>query len=222
MTGLVRKTTLLSAGALLIAGAAMAGIPSAANSVIPSCITVSDGSLSGACNSMTIRDAANNPVANVTVVLDFTTCSPDGSVEECSAQPNPIVGTAGVVTGPGETITYTADGSGNLCVTVIGSGTNITPSAAGRPVCAKIIAASVLMGTVTVTVVKYDQDSSGGVGGLDGALWVTDFLANPTYNSRSDYDCSGGVGGLDGALWVSAFLLPMTATELSTCPGLLP
>ena len=208
MTGLVRKATLLTVGGLLLAGAAMAGIPSSANSTIPTCITVMDGSVPALCGGplalFTIKDANNNAVGSVTIVLDFTTCSPDASVDECNAQPDPTIGSTGVIEGPFETLAYTADLSGQLCTSVIGSGTNVTPLASGRPVCCKIYAASQFMGTATVTVVRYDLSGDGLVGGLDGSLWVSDFF-NANYNSRADYDCSGTIGGLDGSLWVASF-----------------
>ena len=40
MTGLVRKASLLTAAGLLIASAAMAGVPSPGNSTFPACITL--------------------------------------------------------------------------------------------------------------------------------------------------------------------------------------
>ena len=208
MTGLVRKATLLTVGGLLFAGAALAGIPSSANSTIPTCITIMDGKVPAVCSSpsavFTIKDANNNAVSSVTIVLDFTTCSPDAGVEECDAQPDPTIGSAGVIEGPAETLAYTADLSGQLCTSVVGTGTNVTPLASGRPVCCKIYAASQFMGTATVTVVKYDLTGDGLVSGLDGAFWVADFFS-ANYNSRADYDCTGTIGGVDGALWVASF-----------------
>src|SRR6185503_18865502 len=79
MTGLVRKATLLSIGGVLLAGAAFAGIPAAANSQAP-CIILMDfpnstnnvGANPGVCNVGTlkviVRDALNNPVAGSDVV----------------------------------------------------------------------------------------------------------------------------------------------------------
>ena len=63
--------------AAVIAGAAMAGLPNAANSDIPASISIFDhnadvsGSLPG--QLIVIRDESNNPVPNAVVVIDLTT-----------------------------------------------------------------------------------------------------------------------------------------------------
>src|SRR5262252_1224345 len=79
MTGLVRKATLLTAAGLLAASAAMAGVPSAANSTTPACISLV-GSLSGVPDgagqfTVTVRDLANNPLNGASVVIDLSGCA---------------------------------------------------------------------------------------------------------------------------------------------------
>src|SRR5262245_8191930 len=78
MTGLVRKATLLTAAGMLIASAAMAGVPSAANSTTPSCISLV-GSLGGVPDAagtfnIIVRDLANNPLNGASVVIDLSGC----------------------------------------------------------------------------------------------------------------------------------------------------
>ena len=98
MTGLVRKATLLAACGLVVAGAAAAGVPNAANSQKP-CIILADfpnsnqfgGVNPGVCavNALKVieRDALNNPVANSAVVLDFTTCAATFQLADTQADP---------------------------------------------------------------------------------------------------------------------------------------
>src|SRR5215475_10671403 len=90
MTGLVRKATLLCVGGILVAGAAMAGVPSGANSQKP-CILLMDfgnstngvGVNAGVCGQpalkVIVRDGNNMVVAGATVVLDFSTCGTGGA-----------------------------------------------------------------------------------------------------------------------------------------------
>ena len=75
MTGLVRKATLLTAAALVVASAAMAGVPSETNSTKPACISLV-GSVAGvpdAAGTFTVivRDLANNPLNGASVVIDL-------------------------------------------------------------------------------------------------------------------------------------------------------
>ena len=238
MTGLVRKATLLSVGGLLIAGAAMAGLPNAANSDIPASISIfddnADVSASLPDQRLVIRDENNIPVPNATVVFDFTTGAsanrgvgiqsncPDASVEICLVQPSPYVGQPGATVGPGEVITFVTDANGELFVTIIGSGINVTPDPAGRPVCAHIYAGSVAMGTVIVTMTTYNLEPDAELNFFDGSRWLDDEGADPpTYNSRSDYQGDGDVDFFDGSLLLVA--LDGTAPYIQTdCGGLVP
>ena len=81
MTGLVRKASLLAAAGVLMASAAFAGVPSAANSTgMPSFIPLVTrdalgnpdaklfGTVSPAGFSITVRDLANNPLNRLPVV----------------------------------------------------------------------------------------------------------------------------------------------------------
>ena len=207
MTGLVRKATLLSACGLLLAGAAMAGIPNAANSPLPtSPLIIADGDNPGAaCHTFAfvVRDALNNPVAGSDVVLDFSTCAA-GDAAVCLTQPD-----AGVtVTAIGKTVLKTTDGLGAVSFRLLGQGTNpgLPP-----PTCVKVYASGNLLGTVQVRIVKYDLDGTGSVGGSDGTIWGDRFLEGAgVINAWCDYDCTGiPIGGSDGTLWGDAFLLPL-------------
>jgi len=232
MTGLVRKATLLCVAGVLLAGAAMAGVPSGANSQKP-CIVLMDlsnstnnvGSNPGVCGQpallVIVRDANNAPVAGATVVLDFSTCNAS-NVKLASVQADPG---AAVACG-GKTITKTANGSGVVCFSVIG-GTNVSDLSSGHsyynglPVrnlgpsatfaCCKIYADAQLLGTVAVAINKYDLDNDGTVVGGDGGYEIDAIGANVAgpgggggYWTFGDYNCDGSVNGGDGSLHVDA------------------
>src|SRR5262245_33300461 len=177
MTGLVRKATLLAACGLVVAGAAMAGIPNAANSQKP-CVILADfpnsnqfgGVNPGVCvvNALKVivRDALNNPVANSDVVLDFSTCGASpGPIMLGTTQADPAITTACA----GRTVLKTTNALGEVCFSVI-SNTNIVNSSAGSPfytgtpvrnmgptaglTCCKIYASGQMLGTQLVIVNK--------------------------------------------------------------------
>ena len=51
MTGLIRKATLMTLCGCVVAGAAMAGIPSASTSTVPTCIKLVGRNLAGAVDT---------------------------------------------------------------------------------------------------------------------------------------------------------------------------
>ncbi len=89
MTGLVRKAILLSVCGLLFAGAAFASVPSATNSTLPAGVKLV-GTPAGVADpsgqfTVTVRDLANNLIANSAVVIDVSGCTPDIKIQ--STQP---------------------------------------------------------------------------------------------------------------------------------------
>jgi len=200
MTGLVRKAMLLSAAGILFATAALANVPSAGNSQVPSCFSLM-GSLAGAPDAhgtftVLVRDLANNPLNGASVVVDLANahdlkmCSDQldaGTLVNCAAK------TTRKFTQPNGTVTFTVLGGSN------GSGNANTLLGAGR-----IFANGVLIGSPTVSA--FDLDGSNGVGINDLSVWLTDFgtPGNPAYG-RSDFDCSGTVGINDLSVWLTEF-----------------
>ena len=235
MTGLVRKATMLCVGGLLLAGAAVAGIPSAANSVIPACIALTDAQSNASCNAMIIRDANNNPVAGASVTLDFSACpnvaGPGGQVQICDTQPDQAVVVNGVSSQPAaavcgsQTITVSADALGQLCVALRG-GTDLAnghgPTAAARPVCCTIYADSKTMGTVVVTVGTFDFNANDLINSGDLSTWlVYAGGAFGTYRSKADYTCDGVVNSGDLSRWLVCAGQGLPGSEIgcvSFCP----
>jgi hypothetical protein len=188
MTGLVRKATLLSIGGLLLAGAAFAGIPAAANSSAP-CIILMDfpnstnnvGANPGVCNVGTlkviVKDALNNPVAGSDVVVDFTSCTGWGTaVRLADTQSDPAVTTSC----GGKTVLKTTDALGEVCFSIEGNTTEVTlasstlpstytglpdrnigPTANAANLCAKVYASGQLLASgKRVIVNRYNLNAS--------------------------------------------------------------
>lgn len=179
MTGLVRKATLLTACGLVLAGAAMAGVPNSANStlggvqvtdydIVTPALAQENGIQSHAAITMTIiRDADNFPVPFATVTVDFSTCGTD--VEMAEIQPDP----AATVNCGAETITIQANAAGEVflgpflartAVNVPGwpddpGSTPIRNIGPAEPIsCATIYAGGFIMGMAVVLVNRFNGD----------------------------------------------------------------
>lgn len=197
MTGLVRKATLLVACGLLAASAAMAAVPSPANSTCPPCVNLV-GTSAGVADpagsvTVTVRDLANVPINNSLVVLDLSGCS---GLQLCDTQPGFTVdcGTQTVrgFTGPGGTITFKVIGHANtLCDAAPRNALN----------CGKIFADGVLL--CSPSIHAFDLNG-GGVGPSDLSSWLCDFFG-PNNPSRSDYNCTGVVDPADLSAWLVDF-----------------
>ena len=208
MTGLVRKATLLTAAGLLAASAAMAGVPSAANSTTPACIALvgnAAGVPDAGLGSFTVivRDLANNPLNGASVVIDLSGCT-DLAICEDQMDVDALV-----VCGSKTTRKFT-DGLGSVSFTVLG-GSNGAGNATTLLGGAKIFANGTLIASPTATA--YDLDGVLGVGANDLSAWFTDFGSGLSYG-RSDYDCGGTIGANDLSLWLTAF---GAGTSSSSC-----
>jgi hypothetical protein len=213
MTGLVRKATLLTAAGLLIASAAMAGVPSATNSTTPACITLV-GSLAGVPDNaagqftVIVRDLANNPLNGASVVIDLSNCL---DIAICD---NQLDAAATVNCGAKTTRKFT-DALGSVTFTVLG-GSNGAGNASTLLSGGRIFANGTLIGSPTASA--YDLDGANGVGAADLSAWLTDFGSGNPYG-RSDYDCNGTVGAGDLSFWLTEFGAGTSAASCAvSCP----
>jgi hypothetical protein len=204
---LVRKATLLTAAGLLAASAAMAGVPSAANSTVPSCVPLV-GNAAGVPDgvgtfTVIVRDLANNPLSGASVVVDLSGCS---ELTICEDQLDPDA----LVVCPSKTTRKFTDGLGSVSFTVLGGG-NGTPAATllGG---AKIFANGTLIGSPTANA--YDLNGLLGLGAADLSSFLGDFASGNPYG-RSDFDCSGALGAADLSKWLSVFA---AGGSQSSCP----
>jgi len=243
MTGLVRKATLLSAGGLLIAGAAMAGLPNQANCTLPAFYSLFNDGTNLALNLgvpgpssqlLVIRDESNNVVPNCEVVFDFDAAvvGADGrlgvqancpaGISICNAQLNPWIGSGTATAGPGKKVTVNCNGLGQLFTTVLGTGPDVIVPAS-RPNCVKIIAGGVNMGFFTLTSVNYNLNSGGNPGEInfaDVSSWLNPSYdggsGTGTYHSWKDYSGDGVVTLFDLSLLLDAVLPPVNTTDPCT------
>ena len=196
MTGLVRKATLLTAAGLLAASAAMAGVPSAANSTTPGCVPLV-GSTAGVPDgngtfSVTVRDLANNPLSGASVVIDISGCS---ELAICDDQ---LDANALVVCISKTTRKFT-DGLGSVSFTVLGGASGPAATLIGG---GKIFANGTLIGSPTVNA--YDLNGILGLGAADLSTFLADFASGNPYG-RSDFDCSSTLGAADLSKWLAVF-----------------
>jgi len=204
MTGLVRKASLFSAVGLVVASAALANVPSPANSTKPAYIDVV-GSLSGTADpggafTVIVRDFGGTPIANSQVVIDFLNCT---DINLCTA----VVG-ASVLDCPTRTVRGFTDGTGTVSFNIMGAGKNSGNAAGPAGGCANILADGVSLFHPTVTA--YDENGAltqNGVGASDLSAWVSDFghLGSSGYKGRSDFNHDGALGAGDLSFWVSRF-----------------
>lgn len=200
MTGLVRKATLFSVCGLLAASAAMAGVPDPTKSVLGGTgdglsIHLAPQNNAGVLNTratklITVRDAGNNPIANSTVVITFTTCT-NNDIRLCSVQPNHP---GALFNCAAKTATAVTNASGVATFLVAGGANNNggNPPGVGSG-CATVRADGVLLGSLTVATP--DENNIGGVSGSDLSSFGGDRFG--AYRGRSDFNADGAVTGAD-------------------------
>ncbi len=217
MTGLVRKATLFAACGLLIAGAAMASVPTPGNCVVPPCIAMvgnnGAGLVDGAGNfTITVRDNNNVPINNSLVVVDLSGCI--GGDWICAAQ---NVGLS--ADNATKTVRGFTNGVGVIVMAIGGHGTNLgnTPPYHAEG-CVKVYADGVLITPAGTNLRVYDQDGNG-LGPGDLSAFLGDFFGSQPL--RDDYDCSGNMGPNDLSTWLSVFFstAPGATGSGSNCPA---
>lgn len=221
MTGLVRKAAILAAcGVIFGAAVAVAGVPSPSNSTIPARINLvgADAGTSLADSvslyakvTVTVRDLAANPIANSSVVLDFSGTTSDVQLGDAASQLY-----QGVVANCG---TYGAsaltDAAGVATFVVMGGGR--APVGAAHAVGAgKVYADGVLLGPLNVGL--YDLNGVDGVTLADLSLWSADYFSS-TNPDRANYDQIGGVDLLDLSVWGGSYFGGASNVSSATyCP----
>ena len=220
MTGLVRKAMLLSACGTLFAAAAMAGVPSPANSggwlvggggqsyirVVGTNLGTPDPN--GAF-TLTVRDLGNNPLPNVQVVVDLGACS---DARLCSGP----AAAGQTIDCPTKTVRGFTNGSGQITFNIVGAGVN-TGAVAGPGVgCANIVADGVSLTHPTVNLIDENgAATANGVEVTDLSAWLKD-LGTGFYFGRSDFDQLGTVDVVDLSRWLNFLGTGFSASGCST------
>ena len=211
MIRLLQKAILVTAGGLLIASAAIAGVPSPGSSSVPPSFAMV-GSLAGTPDpfgrfTVTVRDLANNPMSGASVVVDFSNCV---DLKICCDQADSACITCCIK----HTLRKLAGLNGSVSFIVLGGSTG-SGNAVSLLGCPKIYANGVLLGSPTASA--FDLDGANGVGINDLSVWLTDFgtAGNPTFG-RSDFDGSGSVGINDLSVWLTMFGNGASAASCTT------
>jgi hypothetical protein len=199
MTGLVRKATLLSGAMLVVASAAMAGVPSAANSPVVGGIQLG-GTQGGVVDSrvqavITVKDASNNPVINSTVELQFGNCytAANSDMKFCNTQPF-----AGLTTNcAGHVIAAITNASGQATFRVVGGASALPGNSPGIVAACLVVKADgvTINNGNPVRIAAYDLNTSGGVNAADQSLFLSTLFGS--YRSRADYNGDGAVNSAD-------------------------
>ncbi len=168
----------------------------------PDCVALV-GSLAGVPASLgrfqvTVRDIANNPLNNATVVVDLSRC---GDLRLCADPLDPTI----VVDCAARTAVSHTNALGIATFTLLGGSLGYSTAApSSRGAMGRIFVPPYPDYGVDVAVNACDLDGFQGVGAHDFSLWLTDFGSGVPW-ARSDYDCSGEVGANDLALWLEVF-----------------
>jgi hypothetical protein len=210
-----------------VAGASLT-VPSADNSTVDKVIHLvgaSSGILSTSVGDFTVivRDLAGQPIANSSVVLDFSLCgTSDVRIASSQLQSGVSMNCAA------KDVLGVCDGAGRFTFKVMGNSQN-SGGASGLAVpCMRVYADGVLLdshqtgvfaGNRAVIVAPYDETGSGGFDALDLAAFVGDlFHAPATYYARSDFDGSGSITPLDLSMQVGAMFAGSWTQTAAGCP----
>lgn len=220
MTGLVRKAAVLAAcGVIFGAAVAFAGVPDPTNSTIPSRINlvgVNSGTLlidqlsPDAVVTVTVRDLAANPIANSSVVLDFSGTTSDTRIGDVQ----PLAGlTANCGT---HGVSALTDVAGVATFSIQGGGLAITGAPHGASA-GLIYADGVLLGPIAVGI--YDLNGSAGVDPLDLARLGSDILGGSNPERANYFDADLVVDGLDLSVWGAVYFSARSDQSAATyCP----
>lgn len=245
MTGLVRTATLLTVGGLLAAGVAAAGVPSAATSSLNGNFirlgpqrggqVVNPAGVGAITKTIVVRDAANNPIQNSTVILNWSLCSGAGATQEfklSQTQPHH----PGVFTNcAAREISTQTDAAGIATFRISGGAQRAAgnpPGYAGLPVpanaCVTVTADGVALGRLVGSAPDQDFNNGNGMSGGDLGLVAGDRLSviingNAVgYRARSDFDGDGDVDGTDvgiaGAVRLDSIVNGASISALPACP----
>jgi hypothetical protein len=218
---LVRKATLLGAAGVLMASAAFAGVPSAANSTAPGGVplvtrdagTVPDNLNFGTQSptlTIVVRDLANNLLNNASVVIDLSGTT---DLAFCGDQQD----VNATINCGAKTIRKFTDVTGTVTFHVLGGGKGAVPASGLNA--GKIFANGTLIKSPTVPTC--DLNGINGIDPFDQAILLGDINAAATPRGRSDENGDGIINAFDKAVWLTHFNQPTHVTScasLGTCP----
>ncbi len=224
MTRVVRNAALFCVAGILVASAAVAGVPDPGHTTLAgpyvNVVGYNNGGTGTLCPAATlcpdangaytgtVRDFAGNPVGNATIVVDFSACTPDFRVS-CTQ----LLGGSNL---PGLKVQTTGDGAGNFTIYDIGAAAGVPatypcvtppcdpgPGVVAGTACVAVYANGVLVGNLVPAA--FDANASGGVTPADLSNFIKDLLnltggATSISRAREDYIHTGAsLNKLDAA-----------------------
>jgi hypothetical protein len=190
---------LVTIGLALFASTALAGVPGYSPPTFdpPGAVLILGGNQGGAVDPrarkrIIVRNWANQPVANATVVINLGDCA---DVRLCSTQPNHP---GALFNCPAKTLTAVTNENGLAEFLVGGGATNGGGNAPGNSYdCATLRADGLLLAHMTIAAP--DQNGVDGVTVPDLAAWASDRFGD--YRGRSDFNGDHVLDVIDLALW---------------------
>jgi len=193
MTGLVRKAILITVGASMYAGAAMAVTPSAANSTFSTTpmMLVGKQSLntppedSRGQLSVTVRDGSNVVIQGATVTINFNACTPDIILSRIQS----FTGVSVLCNGVRGVVSAQTNNLGVATFRILGGADNNSgnePGYTGAVGCAELRANSVFFANLEVVAPDQTNNLDGALPG-DISVVVTDFNQG-NVSKRDDFN----------------------------------
>jgi len=178
MTGLVRKATLLTAGGMLLAGAAMAITPSAANSsfqTTPIMITGKNTANTPAEDvrgqfSVTVRDGSNLVIQGAQVTVNFNACTPDIILSRIQT----FTGVSVLCNGVRGVISAQTNNLGVATFRILGGADNNSGNEPGNTTACAELRANTVFFTNLAVAAPDESNNLDGVGPGDLSLLITD------------------------------------------------
>jgi len=217
---MIRKATLLVALGLVVASAAMAGVPSPANCHFNPFIDVmgTNGAVVDPFGTytVTVHDAGDLPCPGSVVTINFALAT---DIRLC---------TDFVPVGQTNYCNYAsaiADINGVATFIIGGAANNSGGSAGAYFDAVEVRADSYLLGNITGTA--YDQNGripgGEGVTGTDASMLATDLgvfggVDNPGYKGRDDYSHEGWLTGVDASFFSTLSGYGTSAVGCTYCP----
>ncbi len=157
---------------------------------------------------ITIRDLNNAPVANATVLIDFSNCD----IQLCADQKDPGV----TVDCVAQTVRKLSAANGEACFRVIGARRNVGCAVRPDPRAYAFWDGAFICGMYAPV---FDLDAAPGLSGSDVSEFLHLFFDCTSYLPAIDYNCDGVVTGLDFAALLNAFFAGGSAVGCgSKCP----
>jgi hypothetical protein len=202
---------------------ARADLPSPANTIVPPGIALV-GTSAGVVDPngrtiIVVRDAANEPLANATVSLEFAGCAADPARDLFLATSQPFPGVQyDCATNRALAVT---DANGRVEFRLVGAAHAVRGITGITQPCVVVRVDGVVVNNGNpIRLSAFDQDGGGGVTAADVSLFMDRLFRSPAgYSTRADFNGDGLCNSADLALILTVLI---QATSTTSAPALCP